>query len=381
MLVFQTPLVVLGLVAARRPQLAQAAPPPADRLRDTAAIALALPGAGSRHDVPRAAADVAAVRGLDLARRSRRAAPGESRACLGYSGRLMARAAVKAKQQAKAKAAQPAKTRARGRRRHSGGGNPNQDLFFVRLRRQQKWVYAVLAVVFAFSFVLWGRLRQQRRAEPALHRHLRRQRRQLRLEGSGPDQEGSREGLPGPRHRVRAEGRPQERDRSAQELSRDQEDGRGHVGNARRPRDVAGEHVRDAVPERTAGSADRGSERAVPARRHARLGGGPEPDLPGGLAGRAPTRTSLLYQKATSARTGTPSPTTRRRRSSVPRTRRTCSSSRRRRRTPATPRSPSTRSKRYLKVDPNAPQKKQIEKQIKALQQQSTPTVQSGSGG
>jgi hypothetical protein len=61
----------------------------------------------------------------------------------------MARAAVKAKQQAKAKAAQPAKTRARGRRRHSGGGNPNQDLFFVRLRRHQKWVYAALAVVFA----------------------------------------------------------------------------------------------------------------------------------------------------------------------------------------------------------------------------------------
>ncbi len=37
--------------------------------------------------------------------------------------------------------------------------------------------------------------------------------------------------------------------------------------------------------------------------------------------------------------------------------------------------------KRYLRVDPNAPQKKQIEQQIKALQQQSTPTVQSGSGG
>jgi tetratricopeptide (TPR) repeat protein len=37
--------------------------------------------------------------------------------------------------------------------------------------------------------------------------------------------------------------------------------------------------------------------------------------------------------------------------------------------------------KRYLKVDPNAPQKKLIEKQIKALQQQSTPTVQSGGGG
>ena len=37
--------------------------------------------------------------------------------------------------------------------------------------------------------------------------------------------------------------------------------------------------------------------------------------------------------------------------------------------------------KRYLQVDPNAPQKKQIEQQIKALQQQSTPTVQSGGGG
>ena len=63
----------------------------------------------------------------------------------------MARAAVKAKQQAKA---QPAKaSRARGRRRHSGGGDPNQQLFFMRLRRRQKWVYAALAVVFAATFV------------------------------------------------------------------------------------------------------------------------------------------------------------------------------------------------------------------------------------
>ena len=64
----------------------------------------------------------------------------------------MARAAVKAKQQAKAKA-QPTKTRARGRRRHSGGGNPNQQLFFMRLRRRQKWVYLVLAIIFAATFV------------------------------------------------------------------------------------------------------------------------------------------------------------------------------------------------------------------------------------
>ena len=67
----------------------------------------------------------------------------------------MARAAVRAKQLEKARA-QPAKARARGRRGHSGGGNPNQELFFVRLRRHQKWVYAVLAVVFGLSFVLVG---------------------------------------------------------------------------------------------------------------------------------------------------------------------------------------------------------------------------------
>ena len=67
----------------------------------------------------------------------------------------MARAAVKAKQQgaAKAQAAKPARGRRRG---HKGGGNPNQELFFVRLRRHQKWVYALLAVVFGLSFVLVG---------------------------------------------------------------------------------------------------------------------------------------------------------------------------------------------------------------------------------
>ncbi len=65
----------------------------------------------------------------------------------------MARAAVKAKQQAKARAQQPKAARGRRRRRHSGGGNPNQQLFFMRLRRGQRWLYAVLALVFALTFV------------------------------------------------------------------------------------------------------------------------------------------------------------------------------------------------------------------------------------
>jgi tetratricopeptide (TPR) repeat protein len=65
----------------------------------------------------------------------------------------MARAAVKAKhaqQQTKAKA------RPHGRRRHAAGGNPNQDLFFMRLRKQAKWVYVLLAVLFALTFAFVG---------------------------------------------------------------------------------------------------------------------------------------------------------------------------------------------------------------------------------
>jgi tetratricopeptide (TPR) repeat protein len=66
----------------------------------------------------------------------------------------MARAAVKAK--AKAKPAATTRSASRGRRRHSAGGNPNQQLFFTRLRRQAKWVYVLLAVLFAITFAFLG---------------------------------------------------------------------------------------------------------------------------------------------------------------------------------------------------------------------------------
>jgi cytochrome c-type biogenesis protein CcmH/NrfG len=68
----------------------------------------------------------------------------------------MARAAVKAKQAQKAKAAQPARARARGRRRHASGGNPNQQLFFVRMRRRAKPAYFILAFLFAVTFAFLG---------------------------------------------------------------------------------------------------------------------------------------------------------------------------------------------------------------------------------
>ena len=68
----------------------------------------------------------------------------------------MARAAVKAKQAQRAKA-QPAKPLARrGRRKHAGGGNPNQQLFFSRLRRRAKVAYVILAVLFAITFAFLG---------------------------------------------------------------------------------------------------------------------------------------------------------------------------------------------------------------------------------
>jgi tetratricopeptide (TPR) repeat protein len=67
----------------------------------------------------------------------------------------MARAAVKAKQQAKAKQAPPAKA-VRKRRGHASGGNPNQQLFFVRMRKNAKPVYLILAVLFAVTFAFLG---------------------------------------------------------------------------------------------------------------------------------------------------------------------------------------------------------------------------------
>jgi hypothetical protein len=66
----------------------------------------------------------------------------------------MARAAVKAKQAQQA-AAKP-KTPARARRHHKSGGNPTQQLFFERMRRKAKFVYFLLAILFAVTFAFLG---------------------------------------------------------------------------------------------------------------------------------------------------------------------------------------------------------------------------------
>jgi tetratricopeptide (TPR) repeat protein len=67
----------------------------------------------------------------------------------------MARAAVRAKQ-AQAAQAQAAVKPSRKQRKHAPGGNPNQDLFFMRLRRRQKWVFLALAIIFGVTFAAVG---------------------------------------------------------------------------------------------------------------------------------------------------------------------------------------------------------------------------------
>jgi len=68
----------------------------------------------------------------------------------------MARAAVKAKQQAKAPAPARAARRSSRGRRHASGGNPNEQLFFSRLRRKAKFMYFLLAILFALTFAFLG---------------------------------------------------------------------------------------------------------------------------------------------------------------------------------------------------------------------------------
>ncbi len=154
--IFQLPLVILGLVALG--VLSSRTLRKNRRLGYliTAAVALALPGPDLGDDLPRAAADVGPLRGLDLARRAlerRRQPRGRPRR---YSERPMARGAVKAKQAQKAKAQPAPKARARGRRKHASGGNPNQQLFFVRMRRRAKPAYFILAFLFALTFAFLG---------------------------------------------------------------------------------------------------------------------------------------------------------------------------------------------------------------------------------
>jgi len=291
----------------------------------------------------------------------------------------MARAAVKAKQQAK-KAAQPTKTRARGRRRHSGGGNPNQDLFFVRLRRHQKWVYALLAVVFGLSFVLVG----------------------VGSGGSGgliDNFKGIFGGSGGGSVSKAQDEIKKNPAKGYQDLALAYEE-KGDLKNATEAlKSYLVIRKTDAATWATLAGLEmsQGSKFATQfqnAQQAAQTADPSAPFLPGGVLGSAvgqnptyqgasqdaATRTSLLYQKAVGAYGDA---VTHYQRASKLRPQNT---SYLQQLATAAQNAGNTQVtvnalKRYLKVDPNSPLKAQYEKAIKALQQQSTPSVQSGGGG
>ena len=291
----------------------------------------------------------------------------------------MARAAVKAKQQARAKAQQPTKARARGRRRHAGGGNPNQDLFFVRLRRHQKWVYALLAVVFGLSFVLVG----------------------VGSGGSGgliDNFKGIFGGSGGGSVSKAQDEIKKNPAKGYQDLALAYEE-KGDLKNATEAlKSYLVIRKTDAATWATLAGLEmsQGSKFATQfqnAQQAAQTADPSAPFLPGGVLGSAvgqnptyqgasqdaATRTSLLYQKAVGAYGDA---VTHYQRASKLRPQNT---SYLQQLATAAQNAGNTQVtvnalKRYLKVDPNAPLRKQIEKQIAALQQPSTPTVQSGGG-
>ena len=285
---------------------------------------------------------------------------GKDRPGLGYSGRLMARAAVKAKQQAAKAQAQPSKARKRGRRKHSGGGNPNQDLFFMRLRRQ-----AEVGVPRARDH-LRGRLRRRSASAPATAaacsssttassaaaapaRSRRRRTRSRRIPAKG-----YRDLATAYEHEEQPRRRPSPRCTSYLALKKTDADS---WARARRHSSCRGRQTYATQYQQAQQAAQaRGPERPVPARRHARDRGGPEPGLLGRARSRLRARPRLLYQNAIGAfgqavtdyQTASKLRPAQRRRSSR--------SSRPRRENAGNNKVAVEALRRYLKLYPNAPQ-------------------------
>ena len=165
----------------------------------------------------------------------------------------MARAAVKAKQ-AQAAQAQAAANASRKQRKHAAGGNPNQDLFFTRLRRKQKWVFFALAIIFAVSFVVARRRLGSGGGLEQLYNSI--------LGGGGDAVAKAKaeikndpaKGYQDLATAYLSEERRDQRDRRAPVVPHPQEEGLGGLGAARRVPEAAGRYGRGAVPAGAAGS-------------------------------------------------------------------------------------------------------------------------------
>ena len=215
----------------------------------------------------------------------------------------MARAAVKAKQQAQRQAksgAQPSKAgasrRGGGRRKHAAGGNPNQQLFFMKLRRRAKFVYVLLAVLFAITFAFLGVGSGTNGLDQLFSN--------INIFGGGgtsvskaqnyvKDNPTVAKGYPRPRDRLRGEGRYRRTrsprsSRTPGSSRRTRRRGASSAGSS-----SPGRQALAALPERLHDAAARRAEHAVPRRGQARHGD------------RAETRSS----RPPPSRRGRPSPT------------------------------------------------------------------------
>ena len=350
---------------ARRPQLADAAQATAGSATSSPRRSRSRFPGRIRDDVPRAAADVAALRGVDLARGALRAAqrrrspqprllwaPDGTGSGQGEAGR----------QQAKAQTA--AKPRARGaaqaqRRRQSEPG----ALLHRACAARQKWVFLAARDHLRVSFVGLGvgsgtaagstSSTTASSAAAAAARSRRRRTRSRRIPRRAT-------AISPPRTSTKSDTASAISALQPYLASRRQD--AAAWARARRARADAGGRLRDAVPAGAAGGAGRGDPSA--------------PFLPGGTLGtavgpnpidadasqQAASRTSTLYQKAVGAYGAAPSPTTRRRRSYAPAQPTAYlqelaqRGAERRQQQGRRPR----RCSAYLKLYPNAPQAKQI---------------------
>ena len=234
---------------SRRPQLQDAASASPDGLLHHRSHRARAARPGSRHDVPRVAADVGALRGIDLARILLRAALGKRRLLprlrWAADGARSGKGETAGEGEGAARQGAPARAAPAQRRRQ-----PESAALLRPAAARQKWLYAVLALVFAVGFAGIGVGSGRRRPEQ-LYTGLFGGGGELRVEGAGRDQDESGEGIPRPRHRVRVEERQRPGDERAAELPRAEEEGRKRVGRARRDRGLRRSSTRRSTKRRS----------------------------------------------------------------------------------------------------------------------------------
>ena len=277
----------------------------------------------------------------------------------------MARAAAKRRHRR-------ATTTIAAKHKDSGGQRFEDTLFFNRLRKQAKWVFVFLVVVFAVGFVLFGvgssNLGPRRHLQQHRRRRLRPAVGQQGAEGDAAGPEEPRR-LARPRDRLRHEGRDRRRDPSVDRPTRTPPEGRHGFDAARERLPAAVHHPDDRRAPRAGGaqnaqSTNFGPPATSPLGRA--LGSHARPDRHA-AASAAQQRFSdaLSPAPATAPSSSTDLPADREA-ASRPSPRR-APARRRPPRTPATLRRRSRRTSAFLSSAPDDPTRRRRRQQIKAL--------------